>query len=91
VSFIHGITPETGTTTHYFGMQTRNFKLDDDNFGKALAAEDVKIRMQDVDAIQSVEENVDWASERQQELVVLADRMTSRVRMQIKSMLDLER
>ncbi|NHN39963.1 Rieske 2Fe-2S domain-containing protein [Pseudomaricurvus alcaniphilus] len=90
VNFIHGMTPETDNSTHYFGMQTRNFRIDDQPFGKALGAVDVEIRLQDVDAIEAVEARVEWASARQQELVVVADRMASRVRQKIKNMLDLE-
>ena len=41
---LHGITPETATSTHYFGFSTRNFRLDDpqlDEFSSSLTSRSV--------------------------------------------------
>jgi vanillate O-demethylase monooxygenase subunit len=87
---LHGITPETETTTHYFGFSTRNFRLGEKELDDFQLAGDLKIRGQDVEAIDAVEARLDEAVERQRELLAIADRPASLVRRKIKTMLEEE-
>jgi nitrite reductase/ring-hydroxylating ferredoxin subunit len=87
---LHGITPETDTTTHYFGFSTRNFRLGDKDLDNFQLESDRKIRQQDVDAINAVEDRLNEAVEFQRELLVLADRPASIARRKIAAMLDEE-
>jgi vanillate O-demethylase monooxygenase subunit len=84
---LHGITPETENTTHYFGFSTRNFRLGDEVLDNFQLEADQKIRQQDVIAINAVEERLDEAAERQRELLVVADKAAVQVRRKVEAML----
>jgi vanillate O-demethylase monooxygenase subunit len=88
--YLHGITPASETTTHYFGFITRNFRLRDQVFDEALRRSTVGVRQQDVDALEAVEARVDAAAARQRELLSRADAPAVRVRKLIQEMLDQE-
>lgn len=87
---LHGITPETETSTHYFGFSTRNFRLGNTELDEFQRQSDCKIREQDVDAIEAVERELDEAVQRQRELLVRADAPAAKVRRQIQAMLETE-
>lgn len=85
--FLHGITPRTKTTTHYYALQTRNFRTEDENFGKELGALDKFIREQDREAIGAIEPWVDSGSRVQQELLVKTDKCATIVRKKVREMI----
>ena len=87
MSILHGITPETEKTTHYFGFSTRNFRLGDYALDQFQLEAEIVIRQQDVDAIAAVEERLDMAAEFQKELSVRSDRPGFAVRKRIDAML----
>ena len=87
---LHGITPETENSTHYFGFSTRNFRLDSEDLDTFQYNSDCMIRQQDVDAIEAVERNLDEAAQRQRELLVKADGPAVKVRRTIQAMLKAE-
>lgn len=87
---LHGITPETETTTHYFGFSTRNFRLDSEEVDAFQYNSDCKIRQQDVDAIEAVERDLESVAQRQRELLVRADAPAVKVRRQIQTLLQAE-
>lgn len=88
--FLHGITPETEHSTHYFGFITRNFRIDDHAFDQMLLSHDRKVREQDVEALGLIEPRLEAAAARQRELVAIADRGALKVRETIQRMLDRE-
>lgn len=88
---LHGITPETETTTHYFGFSVRNFRLDSRELDEFQRLSDVKIRSQDVDALEAVEERLEAAAATQRELLVKADGPAVKVRRLVEKMLVEER
>ncbi|MEY2928265.1 MAG: hypothetical protein RL367_2742 [Pseudomonadota bacterium] len=47
IHFIHGITPETATTTHLYSLVSRNFRLDDDALSAALCSQNKAVIAQD--------------------------------------------
>lgn len=85
---LHGITPETEKTTHYFGFSTRNFRLDDEELDEFQYQSDCMIRQQDVDAIEEVERRLEFAAQRQRELLVKTDAPAVKVRRKIENMLN---
>lgn len=87
---LHGITPETETSTHYFGISTRNFRLDSEELDQFELESDVHIRGQDKAAIEAVEERLDRSAEVQRELLVKSDIPAAKVRKMIKDMLETE-
>lgn len=52
---LHGITPETRTTTHYFSGFSRNFRQDDVAFSRMYVELDRQVREQDVEALALIE------------------------------------
>ncbi|MEP5938236.1 MAG: aromatic ring-hydroxylating dioxygenase subunit alpha [Erythrobacter sp.] len=84
---LHGITPETETSTHYFGFSVRNFRLDSGELDEFQRLSDIKIREQDVDVIDAVETRLEDAAVRQQELLVKADGPAVKVRRIVEQML----
>lgn len=87
---LHGITPETENSTHYFGFATRNFRLDSEALDTFQYESDCKIRQQDVDVIEAVERELDAAVTRQRELLVRSDAPAVKVRRMIQAMLERE-
>lgn len=87
---MHAITPETDTTTHYFGFSVRNFRLGDPALDQFWLESDTVIRGQDVVAINAVESRLTESAAFQTELKVRADAPAIKVRRHIQSMLDEE-
>ncbi len=87
---LHGITPETETSTHYFGFSTRNFRLDSAELDEFQYQSDCKIRGQDKEAIEAVEARVEAASHIQRELLVRSDGPAVKARRLIQAMLEAE-
>lgn len=90
VYFIHGITPETETSTHYWSFTTRNHRLEDDALDKMLDKMDLEVRAQDIDAIEAVETRVERGAAAQRELLAKSDAHAIKVRHKIQAMLDAE-
>lgn len=90
VYFIHGITPETDTSTHYWSLMPRNIRLDDDELDMVLAALDRDVRQQDVAAIEAVERRVEQGAQAQRELLAKSDAPAMKVRQKIQALLDAE-
>ena len=87
---LHGITPETERSVHYFGFSTRDFRLDDEGLDEFQRNSDIFIRSQDAEAIETVEARVDEAAAFQRELLVRSDGPAIKVRRKIQTMLDAE-
>jgi phenylpropionate dioxygenase-like ring-hydroxylating dioxygenase large terminal subunit len=87
---MHGITPESEHSTHYFGFSTRDYRLDDEELDAWQLASDIYIRGQDIVAIEAVEPRLDWAAGRQRELLARLDGSAIKVRRKIQVMLDSE-
>jgi len=78
--FLHAITPETSTTTFYFGGFTRDFRLEDDAFTAANIHMYDSVRAQDETALALVENGLDGLSYLDQEFSALQDSGAIRVR-----------
>jgi len=87
---LHGITPETETTTHYYGLSTRNFRPDSEELNELQRVSDIKIRNQDKEAIDAVEQRLEYGAANQKELLVVADRPAVKVREIVRSLLEAE-
>lgn len=87
---LHGITPETEHSTHYFGFATRNFRLDDEGLDAFQHESDRAIRQQDVNAIEAVEARLEWGAAIQRELLVKSDLPAVKVRQRTQALLDAE-
>lgn len=56
--FIHGITPETPTSTHYFSGFSRDYCLGEDEFTKKWESLDRKVRSEDIEALEAIEKRI---------------------------------
>ncbi len=87
---LHGITPESDNSTHYFGMMVRNFRLDDAELDETMRRTTSEVRRQDVEAIEAVEARIEMAHSKQRELLAKSDAPAIKVRQCIQAMLDAE-
>ena len=55
LNWIHLLTPETETTTHYWLMLTRDYRLDDEEYSRMLAELDIAVVAQDREALEKIE------------------------------------
>ena len=88
--FIHGITPETETSTHYWQLTPRNFRLDDDRLSAIMLDITKEVIQQDITAIEAVEKRLDQGAIAQRELLARSDAPAIKVRQKIQAMLDAE-
>jgi phenylpropionate dioxygenase-like ring-hydroxylating dioxygenase large terminal subunit len=72
LNFVHGITPETATTTHLFLATTRNYDLDNDQLSAVIPIMNGGIVQQDIAIYEATEPYLDRKSARD-ELIVTAD------------------
>jgi vanillate O-demethylase monooxygenase subunit len=89
-NYLHAMTPETTSSTHYFYGITRDFRVDDDDFDAAMLANDAAVRQQDLDAIALVEPNVDRFLDTARELSALQDAGGIRVRRMLAAQINAE-
>lgn len=78
--FFHALTPESPTSTFYFGGFTRDFRLNDEAFTAANIQMYDAVRAQDEDALAAVEQGLDKLSYLDQEFSALQDSGAIRVR-----------
>jgi vanillate O-demethylase monooxygenase subunit len=90
MAILHGITPETETSTHYFGFSTRNFRQGDATLDRFQFDSEMEVRRQDVDAIEDMEKRIDQAAKFQKELIVVADKAAIQARRKVDAMLAAE-
>jgi hypothetical protein len=87
--FLHVITPETPTSTHYFGGISRNFRLSEPAYSAIQLQNYESVRQQDVDALSEMEPYVERFASTRHEVSAAQDAGAIRVRrllsQQIKS------
>ncbi|KRB93568.1 aromatic ring-hydroxylating dioxygenase subunit alpha [Noviherbaspirillum sp. Root189] len=83
--FIHFITPETPTTTHYFNAISRNFRADDDEFSAMMLAQMARVIAEDVTVLEEIEPHIERYGSTKTELSCQADAGAIRVRRTLAS------
>jgi vanillate O-demethylase monooxygenase subunit len=91
VWFHHVVTPATRTSAHYFGTQSRNHRLDDAAFSQLLHDVDTRIRAEDIEAIEAIEQRIDQYGEPPVELLTKSDVAADRLRRRLQRAIDTER
>jgi vanillate O-demethylase monooxygenase subunit len=89
IHFVHGITPETATTTNVYSLVSRNFRLDDEGLSAALCTQNKAVLTQDCELAGLIEAGLaeaDTASE----LSFRADHGAIEARRMIQSLIDAE-
>jgi phenylpropionate dioxygenase-like ring-hydroxylating dioxygenase large terminal subunit len=72
LNFVHGITPETATTTHMFLSTTRNYGLDNNELSAAIPVMNTGIISQDLDIYEAIEPHAGGKKARD-EVIITAD------------------
>jgi phenylpropionate dioxygenase-like ring-hydroxylating dioxygenase large terminal subunit len=88
VNFIHGLTPETSHTTHYFGLATRNYCVEDDNLSNLLINQTDVVRMEDIEALEAVEQSLGSYASTRREISTKADEGAIMARRLLKNLID---
>lgn len=88
--FHHVLTPETATTTHYFGTQTRNFRLHDPDISQFLKQADTFVRSEDIAAMEAIEAQLETFGAPAAELMVRADIGAGKLRRRFQRLIDKE-
>lgn len=87
VRFLHGVTPETETTTHYFSGFSRDVCLDDDSYNATLEQLDRKVRAEDVEVLEAIESRIGLERDLSHEISVRADAGGLRARGMIRDVI----
>ncbi len=85
INFIHGITPETRHSTHYFVLIARDFALDRPEVGQAHLKMGDMIQPQDIDAIEAIELGLRQFPDMPPEISCQADLGGLKVRRQLEA------
>ena len=86
-NFIHVLTPESETSTHYWSLLGRDFRLEDDELSAGLAAGMTAIVQQDVDALEAIEQVLSDSQHLPREISMLPDQGAVRARRRLIQMI----
>lgn len=87
LNFIHIQTPETATTTHYWAMLTRDFRLDDVQYSEEMARLEISVIAQDREALEAVERCLQVSADLPRETSMRSDAGALRARARIIDMI----
>jgi phenylpropionate dioxygenase-like ring-hydroxylating dioxygenase large terminal subunit len=90
-NFIHGITPETPTSVHYYVMTARNFRVAEPAISGANLVMGTKIQPEDIAVLEAIEANVDRFADTRRELSCEADAGAIHVRHRLAAQIRAER
>jgi vanillate O-demethylase monooxygenase subunit len=86
LNFLHGITPESETATHYWIMMTRDFRIDDTELSTNLAGQNKAVVDQDWEALEAIERLLE-RPDRPREVSMLSDAGALRARAHLIQMI----
>jgi hypothetical protein len=89
-NFVHCITPETEYSTHYFGVLTRNFRIDDDELSDMLVRQNDNVRGEDRVMLEAIEQRGAYYGDPTREVSVFSDAGALRVRRMIQALFETE-
>jgi phenylpropionate dioxygenase-like ring-hydroxylating dioxygenase large terminal subunit len=90
-NYLHGITPETPNSVHYFVMTARDFRISDELIGQTNLKMGTMIQPQDIAVIESIEPELDRFASTRRELSVATDEGAIKVRRRLVSQIRSER
>ena len=89
LNFVHIVTPESATSTHYFGVVTRDYRLDDDALSATLIAQTDNVRNEDVAWLAQIEK-IAAEKDARREISTKADEGAIKVRRRLRLLIDAE-
>ena len=89
LNFVHIVTPESATSTHYFGVVSRDYRLDDEALSATLVAQTDCVRSEDVAWLAQIEKVANGKDARR-EISTKADEGALKVRRRFRALIDAE-
>ena len=86
-NFIHVLTPESETSTHYWSLLGRDFRLEDDPLSAALATGTTAIVQEDIEALEAIEQLLSGPAHLPREISMLSDQGALRARLRLIQMI----
>lgn len=80
MNFLHGVTPCTANSTHYFGALTRDFARDNDDLTTLLMERNVQVMLEDVRVLEAIEPGLDAHADSRREVSFATDAAAMQVR-----------
>jgi vanillate O-demethylase monooxygenase subunit len=90
LNFVHIITPASPTETHYLGIVTRNFAIDNDELSAMLVAQSDVVRGEDVTALEAIEKVADRYGDPAKEVSIKVDEGAIVMRRRMRRMIAAE-
>ena len=90
INFIHGLTPETDTATHYFGVATRNYCVEDDDLSHLLKHQTDTVRVEDIATLEAIERSLGSHASTRREISTKVDEGAVRARRTIMNLIESE-
>lgn len=90
LNFVHGVTPETDSSTHYFGIMTRDYMLDDDQLSAFLVWQTDRVREEDVRILEALEVEIDSHASTRKELSTKVDEGALKARRLLRKAIEAE-
>ncbi len=90
MNFLHGVTPETATTTHYFTAATRNFARGNPGFTAALMERNAQVVREDVAILEAIETRIDQVGDARAEVSFASDVAAALVRRRMEKLIAAE-
>jgi vanillate O-demethylase monooxygenase subunit len=90
MNFIHGLTPETASSTHYFSAVTRDFALDSPELSGFLVARNLQVMSEDIALLEAIETRLDSVADPRRETHFAADAAALRVRRRMERIIAAE-
>ena len=87
MNFLHGVTPETPTTTHYFTAITRNFAMDSAEFSEALLERNARVVAEDIAILEAIEHCIDAVGDARAEVSFASDAGAMQVRRRMERLI----
>jgi nitrite reductase/ring-hydroxylating ferredoxin subunit len=87
MNFLHGVTPETATSTHYFTAVTRNFAVDSDAFSAALLERNARVVLEDIVILEAIERRIDVVGDPRAETSFASDAGAVQVRRRLEKLI----
>ncbi len=90
MNFLHGVTPETATSCHYFPAVARNFSADNDAVSAALLARNASVIAEDIAILEAIEKRLDAVGDVRREVTFATDAGAMLVRRRMERLIAAE-
>jgi phenylpropionate dioxygenase-like ring-hydroxylating dioxygenase large terminal subunit len=90
-NFIHVLSPESETSTHYWSLLGRDFRLEDDQLSAELVTGTTRIVQQDLDALEAIEQLLSGSLRLPREISMLPDQGALHARLRLIRMIEADK